>query len=266
MALMELTAGTVVARIDPVRGGRLASLVVAGEELLAPRLGSDDLSWGCYAMAPWAGRLRHGEFVFRGVHHAVEVDHPPHAIHGLGHRAEWEVFRDGQLGLDLDGRWAFGGRAEQRFTLRADAIDLDLSVTAGKEPMPAVLGWHPCLRRRLDQGTSAVVSFTPAWMLALDGEGIPTGERVAPGPGPWDDCFEGVTEAPALRWPGALSLRLESSSSTWVVFDRRDDMVCIEPQTDAPDAFNASPRILDPGETLSLRLTIRWNIDPVHPS
>ncbi len=261
---MELTAGTVVARIDPAHGGRLASLEVAGEELLAPRCGNDDLSWGCYAMVPWAGRLRHGRFTFRGVERAVDVDLAPHAIHGLGYRAAWEVCGNGWLGLDLDDRWAFGGRAEQRFTLGADAVHLHLSITAGTEPMPAVLGWHPCLRRRLGHGAAAVVGFTAERMLALDTDGIPTGERVAPVPGPWDDCFEGITDAPELSWPGALSLRFESTCSIWVVYDRRDDMVCIEPQTDAPDAFNsfnAFPRVLAPGESLSLGLTIRWTID-----
>ncbi|NDC44954.1 MAG: hypothetical protein EBZ55_02545 [Actinobacteria bacterium] len=42
-------------------------------------------------MAPWAGRMRHGEFHFGGSTYRVPCDLPPHAIHGTTYAAKWTV-------------------------------------------------------------------------------------------------------------------------------------------------------------------------------
>ena len=43
---------------------------------------------------------------------------------------------------------------------------------------------------------------------------------------------------PRLTWPGVLELDVRSTAPFWVVFDERDDALCVEPQTAPPDAFN----------------------------
>ena len=52
--------------IDLRNGGRLSSLCIDGLELLVQPHGAEGMRWGCFPMAPWAGRVRDGRFVHRG--------------------------------------------------------------------------------------------------------------------------------------------------------------------------------------------------------
>ena len=45
----------------------------------------------------------------------------------------------------------------------------------------------------------------------------------------------------------------------WVVYDRDPRLVCVEPQTDAPDAFNREPTVVEPGRSLRAHLEISWS-------
>ena len=257
---MELATSTTVLRLDPGSGGRIASLAVNGVELLAPRRGGDWLRWGCYPMVPWGGRVRDGQFGFDGEEYQLELDLPPHAIHGVGYRARWEVKGSGELYLDLEGLWPFGGRVEQHFELTDRSLAATMSVQATRR-MPAMAGWHPCFRRHLSQGGQAELSFDGGYMWQRDDAGIPTGERVPIPPGPWDDCFGDVADPPVVHWPGFGSIRLESNMNSWVVYDEHPDLVCVEPQSDAPDAFNRTPMILEPGESLDVWMQIFWDLE-----
>lgn len=125
--------------------------------------------------------------------------------------------------------------------------------------MPAVIGWHPCLRRRLDRGEPARATIGAPAMWVRDAAGIPTGDLVPVPTGPWDDAFTGVTEPPRVSWPGALDLTLAAEAPTWVVYDEDLGMVCVEPQSAPPDAFNQDPPVLAPGQAQTLRLTLTWS-------
>lgn len=258
---MRLEGDGVTVEVDPGRGGRVASLRVDGLELLvaADEVGGDPMRWGCYPMVPWAGRVRDGRFTFAGAEHRLPLDAPPHAIHGTGYRRPWTVAGPGRLRLDLDEDWPFGGHAEVAVTLAGAALHLDLTVVAGSVPMPAVIGWHPCLRRRLERGEVAQPTVAATAMWARDPAGIPTGALVPVPPGPWDDAFAGVTEPPRVRWPGAIDLTLAAEAPTWVVYDEDPAMVCVEPQSAPPDAFNQVPPVLAPGGSSTLRLTLAWS-------
>lgn len=257
---MALTASTATVRLDPGGGGRIASLEVDGVELLAPRRGGDWLLWGCYPMVPWAGRVRDGQFGFDGEEHQLELDLPPHAIHGVGYRAGWDATGPGALRLSMEGLWPFGGWAEQRVEVSDQSLVVTMSVQATQR-MPVMAGWHPCFPRQLSQGGQAELSFSAGHLWQRDDAGIPTGERVRVPPGPWDDCFSDVSGPPAVRWPGFGSIRLESNMTSWVVYDEAPDLVCVEPQSDAPDAFNRDPMILEPGESLDVWMKITWELE-----
>jgi aldose 1-epimerase len=95
-------------------------------------------------------------------------------------------------------------------------------------------------------------------MYLRDAEGIPTGQRVAPGAGPYDDCFTGMSRPPTLTWPGALRLSLTSSCDHWVVYDQPEHALCVEPQSGPPDAFSLCPRVVEPGEPLIERFSLEW--------
>ena len=277
---IELAAGEgVAAVIEPAAGGRLSSLTIDGYEVLVgpsdvPDAGSggpEPIAWGLYPMAPWAGRIARGRFLAGGVEHRLPLTLPPHAIHGTAYSsADWRVAAaDGsavELAVDLAGPWPWPARLDQRVDLAPDRLRLELILTncahPGAASMPASLGWHPWFRRRVG-GVQAQLRFEAGAMYELDGDGIPTGRLVEPRPGPWDDCFTDLAGPPVITWPGRLQLTLGSSCPCWVVYDRPDHALCVEPQTAAPDAVNRVPRCeLAPGEALTAWFEIRWRETP----
>jgi len=262
--LLVLEAGAARLEIDPAAGGRMASMVVDGSELLA-RTGTGPIYWGSYPLAPFAGRIRGGVFEFRGRRVELPRTMPPHAIHGTVLDRPWTVVDERTLSIDLGPAWPFAGKAIQVFELDADELRASLTLEAD-EPMPGAVGWHPWFPRRLTGRTArptpasppAVIGFDAARMFVRDASGIPTGELVEPTPPPWDDCFTGLRSAPTLTWPGVLSLEISSTCDYWVVYDEPADTICIEPQSSPPDFVHIDPAVVVPGEPLTATMTWRW--------
>jgi galactose mutarotase-like enzyme len=94
-------------------------------------------------------------------------------------------------------------------------------------------------------------------MLARGPDGIPTGDRVAPPAGPWDDAFTDLAADPELEWPGQLRLRISSSCAWWVVYSMPEHALCVEPESAPPDALNETPDVVVPGRPL--RHTMAWS-------
>ncbi len=239
--------------IDPGCGGRVAQITVGGVEVL---VGRDDgpspatpLSWGCYPMVPWAGRIRDGRCRVGG----RIVDLPrtlgQHAIHGVGFTSPWSVAASDDvsvelvLDLPLDVRVPFVVRAVQPIAVDAEGVLLEMSVTAGDHAFPASIGWHPWFRK------PDALRFEPDAMFRRDRFGVAVDELVPVPPGPWDDCF--VNERPVGVSIAGIDLTLTSDCTTWVVYDEPEHATCVEPQTGPPDAPNIRPHLLDPGEALS---------------
>lgn len=244
--------------VSAAEGGRLASAVVGGRELLVTDRSAGPMGWGVYPMAPWAGRIRGGRFAFRGREHRLPIIQPPHAIHGVVYDVGWHVENERTISTELDGRWAFRGRVVQSFAIGDGCFEATIRLEAD-EPMPAVVGWHPWFRRRLaDDGSPVELHFAATGMLRRDAEGIPTGERVPPPPGPWDDAFTGLAGPPALVWPDQLRLELSSTCAWWVIYDEPEHAVCVEPQSGPPDAANLSPEVVEPDRPLCHSMRWRW--------
>ena len=269
--MIRLSAGLASLLVDTDQGGRIASFVVAGRELLVTS-GFGPFGWGSFPMAPFAGRLRNARLAFDGRTYELPANEAPHALHGLVAERPWETLDQDAatvtIGCELGPPWPFGGRVRQRFALAADSLDVTMELEAD-EPQPAVIGWHPWFRRRVaaaggpldgagDEGEEIELDIEPGAMYRLDAAGIPTGELVDPVPRPWDDCFVGLARPPVVRWPGVLSLAIDSSADAWVVYDRQIDGICIEPQTGPPDEPNFAPRIVVPGDPLRIAMTWRW--------
>jgi aldose 1-epimerase len=255
---LVLEAPGVRAIVEPDDGARVGSLVVDGRELLVGRRPDGPMSWGSYPMAPWAGRIRRGRLAFRGQEHLLPLGLPPHAIHGVVYDRPWQIVGPAEVAIELDERWPFRGRVRQRFALDADGLDVAMTLEAD-EPMPAVLGWHPWFRRVLAEGEDPVrLAFDADEILVRDGEGIPTGERVTPTPGPWDDAFTGIRRQPVLEWPGRLRLEITSTCPWLVVYTMPEDAVCVEPQSGPPDGPNTAPVVVEPGTPLTHVMRWRW--------
>ncbi len=272
---IRLRAGGACATVAPRDGGRLASLVVDGRELLVTA-SENPYGWGAFPMAPYAGRIRHGQLRFRGRTYELPRTMPPHAIHGTLADVAWDVaaapaddrvaLSDDRVALSVALRapWPFRGRVVERFRLEPTALRVDLEVDA-EEPMPAWVGWHPWFRRHVEGATGELELFVrPGRMYLRDGEGIPTGAAVRPSPRPWDDVFEDLPAAPRLRWPGFLQLDVESACRYWVIYDEQPHAICVEPQTGPPDAANWLPEdavLVEPGRPLRAMMTLRWRPD-----
>ena len=63
---------------------------------------------------------------------------------------------------------------------------------------------------------------------------------------------------PRLRWPGGPELTISSNCVDWVVFNQRDDAICVEPQSAPPDAVNLDGPVVEPGAPLVATMEWRW--------
>ena len=275
--MIELRAGDARVTIDPIRGGRLASLVVGGRELLVGPHSPEDRSirWGCYLMAPWPGRLADGRFWWGGEVVQLPRTHGRHAIHGLVWALPWAVSQRDEgsavLAIDLPPEWPFGGRVEQRISLAPDHLQLRARITAG-QAMPAALGWHPWFLRRGDVRVRVDADGVLATRDALPtGAVLPLAGRLDLRAGPavgrrrLDHAFVDGRSPAEIRWPDLdLSIDFTPTPATVVVYTPAH-AVCVEPQTAWPNAFNLPPAAgtwvvnLDPGESLDAALEMRWS-------
>jgi len=282
--VVELRHGEAVARIDPVGGGRIVSLVVAGAERILPRSRAraqePALYWGCYPMVPWAGRLSRGRIPTNDGEVRLEPNLPPSAIHGLGFDKSWDIVEQSATALtmtcELRGLgWPFGGRASQTLRMGTNGLELDLQVGDYTRAGPAGLGWHPWFTR--PSGGDIEVRVDSSEVLVLDADFVPTGEvrRVArdedlrSGPSLGDRRLDHVyvhAKGPAVvRWPD-LELRIEFGKSVdTVVVHTPPEGVCVEPQTMWNAPLLAASRVegtglrtLEPGDTLSAATRWTW--------
>ncbi len=269
--IVTLSSGTLNAVIDADHGARLSSLCFDGQEILLQRHDNDSLSWGCYPMVPWAGRLRDATFMHHGVTHHVPRDRDPllapHAIHGLVYNAPWKIIdasaTSATLRIDFDDRWPFAGWVEHLVSVDDSSIEMRLTVfmneTTMQTDMPAQVGWHPWFVRPVQLDAA----FTS--MYVRDIAGIATSQVVTPTtlqltgqtPSPLDDCFTDADAPPTLTFGNGLVVHLESDCSHWVIYNKPVHAICVEPQSGPPNGLNSEPLAVSPNQPLTrnFRLT-----------
>lgn len=266
---VTLRSATAQLVIDPAQGGRLTSLVVHGSELLVTE-GMGPIMWGCYPMAPYAGRVADGRFTFEGRAHQLPTTMPPHAIHGTVLDRPWQVDGEADGTADLSAAlgpdWPLAGVVRQHVVLGRGGLKVTMRLEAD-EAMPATIGWHPWFRRVLTGSNEkparasrpAELQFEPGRMYERGADGVPTGRLVEPSAGPWDDCFTDVAPPPRLVWPDRLALEIASTCDHWVVYTQPDHAICMEPQTGPPNAANLGKAVIvDPDAPLTESMTWHW--------
>lgn len=252
-AMIELESADAYVTVHPEQGARIGDLQVFGRPLLHTDTGRGPTLWGCFPMAPWAGRVRDGQFAFDDRQYQLQCNLAPHAIHGTTFDASWEVLDAGRdyCALQTPLNWPFGGMAHQHFHLHDAGLTCVLTVYA-RELMPAVIGWHPCFH------TPDRADLQFGRMYRRDEFGITVPDLTEPAPHPWDDCFLDPQRPLRLEWP-ELTLELTSDCDHWVVFDGFTDMLCVEPQSGPPDAFTIGGATrLAPGDMLQRHLAFQW--------
>ncbi|MFF3766140.1 aldose 1-epimerase [Streptomyces sp. NPDC001922] len=256
---VRLGAGDAELTVLPALGCRIGSLRIGGTELL--RQGPDH---GAFPMVPFCGRTENGRFRNGGTVHQLPLNSPPHAIHGTGRDAEWSIARTEKASAvftyDLADPWPYPGRVTQLVELTEDSLTLTMGVETIDDSFPAQVGWHPWFLRNLGTGgADAVIDFAPAWQEERGTNHLPTGRRIDPLPGPWDDCFgmpDGVEVT--LTWPEELELTVTSRGEWVVIYDEQPEAICVEPQSGPPNGLNTAPRLVTPVQPLEMATTWRW--------
>jgi aldose 1-epimerase len=260
---LVLTSSDASLTVSLANGGRLASLVIAGLDVIG-RGGDRLVDWGCYAMAPYAGRVRNGRLVWEGKRHQLPIQMAPHAIHGVTIDRPWQVIEatasTASLRCGFDSRWPWHGHAVQHLTLTDDGLDAVLEVHSHEEAFPAWTGYHPWFARRLSRGEPVRIFVPSGGLMRKDADGMPTTEIVPIGDGPFDDCFVEVGWPAQVVWDGALALSITSASPWAVVFDHKPDAVCVEPQTAPPNAVELGlAATVTPDAPLSMQMSWTWH-------
>lgn len=251
-----LESAGVRAEVDPSFGARLISLEFGGHEVLATGKTPDGerIGDGCFPMAPWAGRIGGGRIEHDGVTARLPLDDDGNALHGLVRKATWDQTGDNAFVRQVGAPWPQEGQARLRYVLDDHAVTIELSWDDGTD-FPCSLGLHPWFLDTLVTGERLELDVDPIEMLERGDRHLPTGRLIPPAPKPWDDCFR-MGRSPVLSWPGALSIRLDSTSPWWVVYDEPAHATCVEPQTVPPDAFNHAWMRPAGGWPRSIALTI----------
>ncbi|GGV17773.1 aldose 1-epimerase [Streptomyces litmocidini] len=256
---VRLKSGDAELTVAPGNGCRISSLRVRGIELL--QQGAKE---GSFPTVPWCGRLAQGQFHNGGERHQMPVNAPPHSIHGTGRDTAWRVTRtdtdSAAFIYDLaDTAWPYPGRVSQLVELTDSSLTLTVGVETGNDSFPAQAGWRPCFRRNLGTGGDVKLDFTPAWQEERGEDQLPTGNRIDPASGPWDDTFgmpDGVHVT--LTWPGALELAIDSRAEWVTICDTQPEAIVVEPQSGPPNGLNTSPRLVTLIDPLEFSTTWTW--------
>jgi aldose 1-epimerase len=282
---ISLADGELTLELLPNLGAAVATLRYQGRDVLRPTPPgtTDPFETASFALVPYANRIADGRFRVGEREIRIERNAPgqAHPLHGHAWRKPWRVESQARDTVVLSyehaaDSWPWHYLAMQTLTLRADSLDVALSVeNLDSTPMPAGLGWHPYFRK--GPGAQLKAHLEGVWLT--DEEFLPV--RLAHGTrfGQWgrgdeltrpeliDHCHTG--------WPGVAEillpqeeLRLALTASRalhWLhIYSPPDkDFFCIEPVSQMPNAVNRSAppaitghRLLAPGERFDARITL----------
>ncbi len=149
--------GDLSLEVTPRHGGCILSFERSGFELMRRATLPLDVpsDAACFPLVPFSGRIDHAQFSWLGETYTISAssNRAPHAIHGHGLKAEWEVDRHGRTSLHLSyehraSDWPFPYRAWQFFELGEDALIATIGLqNEGHSVMPAGMGLHPYFNR-----------------------------------------------------------------------------------------------------------------------
>lgn len=241
------------ALVYPEFGARIGSMIVGDQEIFMTGGATDDpLSWGCYPMVPYAGRVRDATLKFAGEQFSLKNNLPPHSLHGTVFDRPWNVAKNSpseiELVIDLGDEWPFAGTVQHHIQLSDTKLEMQLTVNA-LDAMPIQVGWHPWFVK--PHATS--LHFDA--MLQRDGTGIATTQRVPQPATPVDDCFVNPEEPLTITIEN-LRLTLSSDCSHWVMYNIPLYATCIEPQSGPPNGINDGPFGLAPNTSMTREFTI----------
>ena len=271
---MEIRCGEQQLVFDTELGGRAISWNYQGIELLGAS-GADPVEYGFYPMLPWAGRLADNSVSVDGESMRQEINYQGWAIHGLSFNqplTSWSVQADENAttfsALQRISGWMQD--LEATFTWMIDQHSLTTTIEVkpiSEVSSRVVVGWHPWFRKSLGSASLAVLKINDAKLLAKV-DSLPTGELVDfdATRGPFDDALIVPSKTVVIEWQEALHLRITNSHEWFVIYDGNKELICVEPQTGAPNALNGafSDSALLCSRSEPARLTTRWELQTLN--
>lgn len=234
---------------------------------------------GMFPLIPYSNRIRGGSFIYWGIRRKVPRNHPvvEDPLHGEGWQAQWRVESQSEnavsLSFEHNGKsgFPFAYRAMESFSLENNILKVVLKLTnTGGIPMPCGLGVHPYFPKTDD----AVVTFKTRTVWAHEGltltdkpvktpPDLQFSNGIKPVDVTLDTCFGGCDGKITIDYPEQkrkLTITAQSDFNHTVVWTPQgEDFFCVEPVTNANDAFNLASRgitgtgikTLEPKETLT---------------
>jgi len=286
--LIELGDARHRLRIAPALGGGIADAVAIlnGREvpLLRPLAGvpTDALDLGSNVLVPFSNRISGGGFSFGGNFYAVAAnsDISPHAIHGDGWQAVWQVLEQSATAVKLahDGGnvGPFRYAARLRYDVGPDGILAELAIENHGPKLPFGGGFHPWFprlaRTEVQFDAIAVWAETPDHLplqhLPLSDRPDWDFGRSRALPADWiNAAFTGWSGRANIRQP-ELGINVTMTASpelgTAHVYSpgAEADFFCFEPVSHATDAVNQTGMpglaVLDRGEVMTLWMRLNW--------
>lgn len=272
---MEITLGPQSLVWDPELGGRLISWRVDDLELLA-RHGDHPVEFGMYPMAPWAGRVKDNRISVQELHRMgisrdedmpLPVNYGPWALHGTCFAEPVDSMttkENSVISRQFIPQWPWRVELINTWRITDDGFDVTMTVCSD-EATPVILGWHPWFRRNLAGGSARWTSRGASMSVRAGAFPTDTWVSRADAPGPFDDAFRCPDQSVEIDWPGVLSLSIRSSEPWFVIFDELPDAICVEPQTQIPNAWNypvaGEPAVAGPESDVTLITQWRWSMD-----
>jgi aldose 1-epimerase len=280
--VLTIEAGRLSVGLVPAIGGSLAFFRYDGVDLMRPLSAADQaagnvLGVAMFPMVPYANRIAGNAFDFGGETWRFTANNSPERfnVHGTGWHSAWTAQRTADrvtLGLDhLAADEPYSYQASQAFVVTSDGLHATLTLTnRGRAAMPFGFGLHPWFIRDAD----VLLEFKASHFFMEGPEGIAT-ERLAtppeldfaqgrPLPDTWRNNDYGGWDGKAkLRFPlRRLGLRIEADpvfGHLMLYADPAQPFFCVEPQSNAPCAFNRSGAaaagmgtiVLAPGESVA---------------
>lgn len=207
-------------------GGQIIEASWRGHPVLMPgqpgRAAADQHA-GCFPLVPFSNRIRGGTFHFAG--RTITLPPPdyaePHALHGRGWRARWELSSNGPDAARMTfrharGAWPWRYMAEQIVSVNGEgALEVSLSlVNMDEAPMPAGIGLHPYFAR--PDGFRLTAVTQGRWATDPAAPGLPTRREAAPvdlGTEGLDHCFLGWDGHADFGGRDGLQLTLAASGA-----------------------------------------------------
>jgi aldose 1-epimerase len=281
-APIKLQAGDARCELWPALGGSIGRWAIGRQEMLrragaAALANARPVGMATFPLVPYSNRIGFGRFIWKGEAHQLSLNFPPepHAIHGTGWSAVWQAEQVDATSANLryahgpDANWPWPFEAEQRVTLSANALLIELTArNLSDKTVPLAFGHHPYF-----DSEGATLSFSAGQVWQNGDDGLPTRAERPIGQFDFtygkpvtgrllDNAYSGWDGKAQIIWADrSLMLDVESDMAATVVYvPDGGDSFCFEPVPHINNALNLpeqSPNmpVVGPGECFKAHIT-----------